>query len=112
MLYSVVGPGSFYVAKHPARIRSVLNFVYSVDRTNVDDELVHSIEYATRATTAPEVLSPSNPHPPEGGHGALPKARIRLKNLFFMCFCRLRSSDLAGHRHFLAMFYPPLDLSS
>lgn len=83
MLYSVVGPGSFYVAKHPARIRSVLNFVYSVDRTNVDDELVHSIEYATRATTAPEVLSPSNPHPPEGGRGCLAKGPNPAKTPFF-----------------------------
>eukprot|EP00667_Euglena_gracilis_P001527 EG_transcript_1528 len=56
VLTKAVITGSFYVAKHPARIRSVLNFVYSVDRTNVDDELVHSIEYATRATTAPEVF--------------------------------------------------------
>jgi len=47
--------GSFFVTKHPARIRSVLNTVY-IDRTNVDDELVESIEYAARASNAPEVF--------------------------------------------------------
>lgn len=45
---------SFWQAKQPARIRSVLNNVY-VDKTNVDDYLVDSIVHPTEDANAGEV---------------------------------------------------------
>mmetsp|Transcript_48830 Transcript_48830/g.87010 ORF Transcript_48830/g.87010 Transcript_48830/m.87010 type:complete len:151 (-) Transcript_48830:634-1086(-) len=47
--------GSFYITKQPARIRQVLRQVY-IDKTNVDDDLVNSIEYAAQDENAPEVF--------------------------------------------------------
>eukprot|EP00607_Mallomonas_marina_P009734 CAMPEP_0182420800 /NCGR_PEP_ID=MMETSP1167-20130531/5875_1 /TAXON_ID=2988 /ORGANISM="Mallomonas Sp, Strain CCMP3275" /LENGTH=333 /DNA_ID=CAMNT_0024597253 /DNA_START=185 /DNA_END=1190 /DNA_ORIENTATION=+ len=46
---------SFYYTKQPARIAQVLRQVY-VDGSNVDDELVESIEYASRDPNAAEVF--------------------------------------------------------
>lgn len=46
---------SFYYTKQPARISQVLRQVY-IDTTNVDDELVQSIQYASRDPNAAEVF--------------------------------------------------------
>lgn len=46
---------SFYYTKQPARISQVLRQVY-IDTTNVDDELVQSIEFASRNPNAAEVF--------------------------------------------------------
>lgn len=46
---------SFYYTKQPARIAQVLRQVY-IDSTNVDDELIQSIQYASRDPNAAEVF--------------------------------------------------------
>ncbi|CAM9670489.1 unnamed protein product [Chrysoparadoxa australica] len=47
---------SFYYTKQPLRIKQVLTQVYSVDPTNVDDELVESIRAPAQDPNAPEVF--------------------------------------------------------
>lgn len=48
--------GSFVLTKQPSRIKSVLNQVYSVDPSHVDDELVTSIVRAAQDPNAAEVF--------------------------------------------------------
>jgi pimeloyl-ACP methyl ester carboxylesterase len=47
---------SFIYTKQPARIAQVLKQVYSVDPTNVDDDLVASIQYPAQDPNAAEVF--------------------------------------------------------
>jgi len=47
---------SFVYTKQPARIAQVLRQVYPVDPTNVDDELVQSIQFPARDPNAAEVF--------------------------------------------------------
>ena len=47
---------SFIYTKQPARIEQVLRQVYPVDSTNVDQELVASIQYPAQDPNAPEVF--------------------------------------------------------
>eukprot|EP01041_Mallomonas_annulata_P000802 gene802-1561_t len=54
-IQKLVITASFYYTKQPARIAQVLRQVY-IDSTNVDDELVKSIEFASRDPNAAEVF--------------------------------------------------------
>ena len=51
----VIG-GSFVVTKQPARIKQVLNQVYPVDNSNVNDKLVESIRFPSNDPNAAEVF--------------------------------------------------------
>jgi pimeloyl-ACP methyl ester carboxylesterase len=51
----VIG-ASFYYTKQPQRIEQVLRQVYPVDATNVDAELVDSIQFPAQHPNAPEVF--------------------------------------------------------